>query len=163
MPRHPPSADTLDLFADLPEAARRAVRKPAIAVRPSPAPAPTQQSPLEPLALAALSDSHLAAVVANSAQELRQRMSAAAGPNVDRLVLQRAAQTAARALVDLSGDSPRRSSGKVQAPVAMPTGLHDSKRSAVRAALKAGVKPGQVAKHFGMPLAMVRQIAAYCE
>ena len=35
----------------------------------------------------------------------------------------------------------------------------ETKRNAVRAALLAGVKRGQVAKHFGMPLAAVRQIA----
>jgi hypothetical protein len=33
----------------------------------------------------------------------------------------------------------------------------------VRAALKAGVKPGHVAKHFGLPLAAVRKIAADAE
>ena len=35
----------------------------------------------------------------------------------------------------------------------------ETKHKAIRAALRAGVKPGQVAKHFGVPLAAVRQIA----
>ena len=35
----------------------------------------------------------------------------------------------------------------------------DTKHKAIRAALLAGVKPRQVAKHFGVPLAAVRQIA----
>ena len=35
----------------------------------------------------------------------------------------------------------------------------DTKHNAIRAALLAGVKPRQVAKHFGVPLAAVRKVA----
>jgi DNA-directed RNA polymerase specialized sigma24 family protein len=36
--------------------------------------------------------------------------------------------------------------------------LQEGQRKAVRAALLAGVAPGQVAKHFGLPLAAVRKV-----
>ena len=36
----------------------------------------------------------------------------------------------------------------------------EGQRKAVRAALLAGVAPGQVAKHFGLPLAVVRKVLA---
>ena len=36
--------------------------------------------------------------------------------------------------------------------------LQEPKRKAIRAALLAGVAPGQVAKHFGLPLAAVRKV-----
>ena len=39
----------------------------------------------------------------------------------------------------------------------------EAKHKAIRAALLAGVKPGQVAKHFGVPLATLRQIATKSE
>jgi hypothetical protein len=37
--------------------------------------------------------------------------------------------------------------------------VHEAKRKSIRAALVAGVKPTQVAKHFGVPLAFVREVA----
>jgi DNA-directed RNA polymerase specialized sigma24 family protein len=39
-----------------------------------------------------------------------------------------------------------------------PFPLQEGQRKAVRAALLAGVAPGQVAKHFGLPLAAVRKV-----
>jgi hypothetical protein len=37
--------------------------------------------------------------------------------------------------------------------------VHEAKRKSIRAALLAGVKPTQVAKHFGVPLTFVREVA----
>jgi hypothetical protein len=41
--------------------------------------------------------------------------------------------------------------------------LQEPKRKAIRAALAAGVEPGQVAKHFGLPLAAVRKVLTDAE
>ena len=38
--------------------------------------------------------------------------------------------------------------------------VHEAKRKSIRAALVAGVKPTQVAKHFGVPLTFVREVAS---
>ena len=38
--------------------------------------------------------------------------------------------------------------------------VHEAKRKSIRAALRAGVKPTQVAKHFGVPLTFVREVAS---
>jgi hypothetical protein len=38
--------------------------------------------------------------------------------------------------------------------------VHEAKRKSIRAALLAGVKPAQVAKHFGVPLTYVREVAS---
>jgi hypothetical protein len=38
--------------------------------------------------------------------------------------------------------------------------MHSGKRNAIRAALSAGVKPTQVAKHFGLSLADVNKLAS---
>jgi hypothetical protein len=38
--------------------------------------------------------------------------------------------------------------------------ITEAKRKVVQAALRAGVKPTQVAKHFGVPLAALRQIGS---
>lgn len=38
--------------------------------------------------------------------------------------------------------------------------IHSGKRNAIRAALSAGVKPTQVAKHFGLPLSDIRRFAS---
>jgi hypothetical protein len=159
MPRRPHSADTLDLFADLPEIARPEVRSAAISVRPSSSPAPARCPAVDPATLIALSDEELAAALTSSARELRRRLVAQAAPDVDRQKLQRAADIVAEALKDLAA-APRNASRQAHAPADTAAGLVDAKRSAVRAALKAGVKPGQVAKHFGLSLATVRQIAA---
>jgi hypothetical protein len=107
--------------------------------------------------LSALSDIELAALLTNSFEELRRRL---AIDGSDRVELQRAAQGFASTLADLAGDTRRDAPGKGRRPAAAAVGLEDTKRSAVRAALRAGVKPAQVAKHFGLSLAAVRQIAA---
>jgi transposase len=41
--------------------------------------------------------------------------------------------------------------------------LQEAERKAVRTALQAGVSPGQVAKHFGISLAAVRQVLTQAE
>src|SRR5215217_6830171 len=51
------------------------------------------------------------------------------------------------------GRGPKRSSGADAV-----SSLQEPKRKAIRAALLAGVAPGQVAKHFGLPLAAVRKV-----
>jgi hypothetical protein len=162
MPRHPPSADTLDLFADLPEIARPEMRSATISVRSSSSPsAPARCPAVDPATLIELSDVELAAVLTNSARELQRRLSAAeAAPDADHLDLRRAADIAARVLADLAAAPWRNVADRTRTSTRRSAGLVDAKRSAVRAALRAGVKPGQVAKHFGLSLATVRQIAA---
>ncbi len=41
--------------------------------------------------------------------------------------------------------------------------LQEAKRKAIWVALQAGVAPGQVAKHFGLPLAAVRKVLTNAE
>jgi hypothetical protein len=38
--------------------------------------------------------------------------------------------------------------------------VHEAKRKSIRAALVAGVKPAQVAKHFGVPLTVVGEVVS---
>ncbi len=73
-------------------------------------------------------------------------------------LLDRAIQTVAAILARLaprSPEQPRRltAAGETSA-------ILETKHKAIRAALLAGVKPGQVAKHFGVPLAAVRKVAS---
>ena len=52
---------------------------------------------------------------------------------------------------------------KRSAAAAASPALQEAKRKAIRTALQAGVSPGQVAKHFGLSLAAVRQVLAQAE
>jgi hypothetical protein len=51
-------------------------------------------------------------------------------------------------------------SAKNSAPFPETSAILEGKRKAIKAALKAGVKPTQVARHFGVSLAEVRKVAS---
>ena len=72
-------------------------------------------------------------------------------PELERAVRE-AASTLARLQPKHSGPLRR---AMPKAPV-----VHEAKRKSIRAALLAGVKPTQVAKHFGVPLTFVREVAS---
>ena len=110
--------------------------------------------PLAPK-LASLSDHELAAHLAEVICEVHRRLPDA-GALETRPELDRALEEAWSVLTRLGPRCPEEP--KRLAAAGAPTAL-DTKHKAIRAALRAGVKPGQVAKHFGVPLATVRQIA----
>ena len=134
MPRTP--SDTPDLFAYTPPAA-----------------APTRALARN---VPAMSDCELVALLGEVIQELERRVgSERATSDLSRAVEK--TQVALRRL------SHRRPSRRNPAPGTVPTLLHPAKRKAVRAALVAGVKPREVAKHFGLSLAQVRKALAEVE
>ena len=105
--------------------------------------------------LSSLSDASLAQLLADLTAELQRRRRGKAGKSA-RLELDRAIQEALGTLetcVRKQGRGPKRSSGADAV-----SSLQEPKRKAIRAALLAGVAPGQVAKHFGLPLAAVRKL-----
>ena len=106
--------------------------------------------------LASLSDAELAAFLTDLMREVQQRLSDApkrrTRPELDRAVQE--ASSVLTCLAPSSSEQPKRHTQAGASRTALET-----KRKAIRAALLAGVKPGQVAKHFDVPLAAVRQIA----
>ena len=105
-----------------------------------------------PEQLAELSDTDLASLTALLANELHRRVRDAPGGRVHAELKQAIEYLAA---VQLPSASPTR------APAANETSsILNGKRKAIRAALVAGVKPRQVAKHFGLSLADVRKVAS---
>ena len=64
--------------------------------------------------------------------------------------LERAVREATSSLARLQ---PKHSGSSRKAPLKPPV-VHEAKRKPIRAALLAGVKPTQVAKHFGVPLTL---------
>ena len=106
--------------------------------------------------LASLSDPELAVHLADVVREVHRRI-----PDADdretRPELDRALGEAWSVLMRLAPRCPEKP--KPVTAAAGPQTSLDTKHKAIRAALRAGVKPGQVAKHFGVPLAAVRQIA----
>jgi len=114
--------------------------------RPQPLP-PRLPSPEQ---LATLSDTDLSELAALLVEELQRRATLAAGgeERPDRH----------RAISKLERLGPQRS--KPQPRRQEPSPILDGKRNAIRAALKAGLRPTQVAKHFGVSLSDVRQVAA---
>ena len=68
--------------------------------------------------------------------------------------IERAVREGVTALESLT---PTRSVKRAKAGPAEPM-VHEGKRKAIKAALSAGVKPGQVAKHFGLPLTAIRRV-----
>lgn len=102
-----------------------------------------------------MSDRALARHLSELLGELKQRMSRdygrGLGPELDRAVQE--ARTA------LKSFAPRRARrGPRATPAERVPEIQEAKRKAVRAALLAGIRPGQVAKHFGLPLTTVRKI-----
>ena len=108
------------------------------------------------LKLASLSDSELAMHLADVVREVQRRL-----PDADaretRPELDRAIEETLAVLMRLAPRCPEEP--KPLTTAGAPQTALETKHKAIRAALRAGVKPGQVAKHFGVPLAAVRQIA----
>ncbi len=109
--------------------------------------------PVEPPALASLSDAHLAQQLVHLVDEVQRRLGKGRGnrPELEATTAQ------ARASLDRLVPRPARQarlspSAKASSP------LQEGQRKAVRAALLAGVAPTQVAKHFGLSLAAVRKV-----
>ena len=148
MPRPVPSSATPDLFDYVPSPQARHPRQDLPGVK---APVPE---------LGNLLDVRLARLLRELTSELQRRK--ALGTKRENLpVLDQAVQEAARALDSLAPRQPgrtRRSKSAGAVPL-----LQEPKRKAIRAALAAGVEPGQVAKHFGLPLAAVRKVLTDAE
>ena len=129
-----------DLFAYAEKEPVRRAQPPAAAVR---FPRPEQ--------LAALSDAELAELMALLGSELQRRLQPGlnnVGPDLKRAVERLASVLPARPT-------------KSPAPVA--STVLEGKRKAIKAALKAGVKPTQVARHFGLSPAEVRKVASQAD
>ena len=125
-----------DLFAHAEKEPVRREPRPAAGVR---LPSPEQ--------LAALSECDLAELVALLGNELQRRLR----PGLDHV-----APELKREVERLASMLPPATKSPV--PVASP--VLAGRRKAIKAALKAGVKPTQVARHFGLSLADVRTVAA---
>ena len=143
MPQHRFSSQTLDLFEHVP------------ASRAEPQTSPVKQPASE---LVSLSDARLARLLEDVMEELQGRMTKA-GKRQARPELKQAIEAAASMLERL-GQRPVRPAKRghgTRAAEPLPP-VHGAKRKALWAALAAGVAPGQVAKHFGLPLTAIRQI-----
>jgi hypothetical protein len=122
-------------------------------------PTPSSQpavAPLESLALASLSDAQLAKHLGQLVDELQRRMETGRGSRPE---LKAAVRNASVFLERLS-PRPSKPRGQSSRPGKTSSTLQEGQRKAVRAALLAGVAPTQVAKHFGLPLATIRQVLA---
>jgi hypothetical protein len=102
-----------------------------------------------------MSEARLARHLIELTRELQQRKAGRVGrrswSELDQAVQE--ALPALEALVPKRGGRVKRSNGPAAAPA-----IQEAKRKAIRTALQAGVSPGQVAKHFGLSLAAVRQV-----
>ncbi|MPR12265.1 hypothetical protein FS320_35380 [Microvirga tunisiensis] len=122
-------------------------------------PTPSSQpavAPLESPALASLSDAQLAKHLGQLVDELQRRMETGRGSRPE---LKAAVRNASVFLERLS-PRPSKPRGQSSRPGKTSSTLQEGQRKAVRAALLAGVAPSQVAKHFGLPLATIRQVLA---
>ena len=122
-------------------------------------PTPSSQpavAPLESPALASLSDAQLAKHLGQLVDELQRRMETGRGSRPE---LKAAVRNASEFLERLS-PRPSKPRGQSSRPGKTSSTLQEGQRKAVRAALLAGVAPSQVAKHFGLPLATIRQVLA---
>jgi hypothetical protein len=148
MPRSASSSAMPDLFDHMPSAPAQRPRRML----------PQVKSPLPELT--SMSDARLARLLKDLTAELTRRKNKGAGresqPELDQAV-----QEAARVLDSLVPRQTRRTKQPKGADAL--SSLHDPKRKAIRAALLAGVAPGQVAKHFGLPLATVRKVLSQGE
>ena len=68
----------------------------------------------------------------------------------------------ARAIEQLASVLPS-ASAKNSPPLPETSAILEGKRKAIKAALKAGVKPTQVARHFGVSLSAVRKVASQAD
>ena len=110
--------------------------------------------------LGSLSNARLARLLRELTEELQRRKAEGTGTE-SRPELDQAIQDAACALESLVPRQARRTRRSKGADA--PPQLQEPKRKAIRAALQAGVAPGQVAKHFGLPLATVRKVLTGAE
>jgi hypothetical protein len=125
-------------------------------VQPSPAPGsepprPSGHRPSSPPKLASLSDAELAGLLKDLLGEVQRRTAGRKG----RPELEHAVREAASILARLQ---PKHAGSLRRAMPKTPV-VHEAKRKSIRAALRAGVKPTQVAKHFGVPLTFVHEVA----
>ena len=129
---------SLDLFAD---AERGRIRGERPAALPARLPRPQQ--------LAELPEVELAELTSLLVNELRRRIQRDGPVGAD----------LARAIAQLAAVLPAASAkNSPPPPIAAP-----GKRQAIKAALKAGVKPTQVARHFGLSPAEVRKVASQAD
>jgi DNA-directed RNA polymerase specialized sigma24 family protein len=135
------SPRTLDLFEDI-SPAPFAPSGPALTFAKQPK-------------LAGLSDAQLVRQLDELVGELQRRMESGRGsrPELERAV------SDARGLLERLGPKDSKPDRRRRAKTGL-FPLQEGQRKAVRAALLAGVAPGQVAKHFGLSLAAVRQVLA---
>ena len=110
--------------------------------------------------LGSLSDARLARLLHELTAELQRRKTSGTGRE-SRPELDQAIREAACALESLAPRQAGRTRHRKRADAVPP--LQEPKRKAIRAALAAGVAPGQVAKHFGLPLAAVRKVLTGAE
>ena len=145
MPRQQISPEAVDLFS-------------FVQPSPAPGPEPPRHPGLRPSSLpklASLSDAELAGMLKNLIGEVERRTAGYASRQ-SRPELGRAIRDAASSLARLQ---PKQS-GLLRRAVPTTPVVHEAKRKLIRAALLAGVKPTQVAKHFGVPLTVVRELAS---
>ena len=145
MPQQQLSPEARDLFGVIqPPARRRSV--------------PGRQSPKQSGSgpkLSSVSDAELASLLSDLVKELQRRVPSHTELGA-RPELQRVVQEASSVLGRLapSGRERTKRGADRESHEILPT-----KRKAIRAALLSGVKPVQVAKHFGVSLTTVRQIS----
>jgi hypothetical protein len=118
---------------------------------PTPPSEPASAS-ARPPTLASLSDAQLAQQLGQLMEEMQRRMGQGRRPELEAAARQ--ACLLLKHLVPGSAKQDRPSKSAKTSPLL----LQEGQRKAVRAALLAGVAPGQVAKHFGLPLAAVRKV-----
>src|SRR5215213_5378677 len=106
--------------------------------------------------LCTLSDRELAGVLGDLVREVQRRLTRDGGrkpaPELER-ALREAAPVFAQA--DPRGAKPSR-----ERPEAKGREVSETKCNAIRSALMAGVKPTQIARHFGVSLSTLRQIGS---
>jgi hypothetical protein len=144
MPRQQILPEAVDLFS---------VVQPSAAPGSEP-PRPSDHRPSSPPKLASLSDAELAGLLKDLLGEV-QRRTAGRALRQSRPELERAVRETASSSARLQ---PKHSGLSRRVPPKPPV-VHEAKRKPIRAALLAGVKPTQVAKHFGVPLTFVREVA----
>ena len=140
------SPETLDLFGAAPPSARRRTGS-ARSASGSPKPAPR---------LSHISDGELALLLSDLVREVQRRTSGhkrgKPSPDLDRAMRE--------AVSAFPGSAPSASELSKSRRGRNSPEITEAKRKVVQAALRAGVKPTQVAKHFGVPLSALRQIGS---
>jgi hypothetical protein len=119
---------------------------------PTPSPEPTPVA-VRPPTLAGLSDAQLAQQLGQLVEEVQRRLERKGKrPELEAAVQQ------AKSLERLGPRPARQTRSSRSAKPALT--LQEGQRNAVRAALVAGVAPAQVARHFGLSLAIIRKVLA---